>query len=136
MTIHEFKLPCYCRIERKTKPPKIISLNLNWYRNAFHYDLNNIKQAYAPLEGPEGFKAACVKVSYLLILASGARTDVMNWVSVADKFFSDWLVGKEYIKDDSFKYMGAGGWDYKIDRSASENYIIATVIAYEEGESA
>jgi len=130
MSEHEFILPCYMWVG--VKKPRKISLTLNWYRNAFAHTNNAIKQAYAPVKGSAGFKASRVRIHYHLFLASGARTDVMNWISVADKFFSDWLVGQGVVKDDGFRYMGSGGWDCSIDRSAPENYIKATVVAMED----
>jgi len=130
MSEHEFVLPCYLTLGKKN--PKKISLTLNWYRNAFSHSSNTIKQMYAPIKGKANFKAKQIKIRYVLVLTSGARTDVMNWIAVADKFFSDWLVAQGVVKDDGFKFMGSGGWDHEINRSAPENYIKATVITVEE----
>lgn len=117
----EYALPCYLNIRGKK-----ISLNMNWYRNAHFQTLNASKQSYRPVAG-RPFKADKISVKYRLFLASRRRTDVMNWVSIADKYFMDFLVVSGCIPDDSFSHCAEISASADVVSGISENYIIATV---------
>ena len=119
-TRHTFHLPIYMELGKK------ISLNLNWYRNAHHFTLNNTKQAYYPISG-ERFKADKIRVHYTLVWNSNRRTDFMNWIAVADKYFLDWLVTWGCIPDDDLKHYDACTVACRVDRTVKESYIIAEV---------
>jgi hypothetical protein len=117
-----FELPCYVYLGDKK-----ISLNLNWYRNAHFQLLNKTKQNYFPLKF-EKFHAEKISIEYLLIWNSNRRTDLMNWISIADKYFMDWLVGLGYISDDCLTKCPEIYATCKIDTSIKESYIQAKVI--------
>ena len=40
-----------------------------------------------------------------ITIGSNHKTDVMNWVSVVDKFFQDVLVKANKLPDDNYKYV-------------------------------
>lgn len=98
---YNFILPCAAR--HGIAKPKRIPYNLNWYRNAHFRLLSQIKKDFEPLFA-EPFKADQIKIYYELRLTKH-RTDVMNWVSVVDKFFCDWLTAKGMIPDDDSDHV-------------------------------
>lgn len=120
-----YALPCYIQLRGKK-----ISLNLNWYRNAHFQTLNQTKQAYRPISG-KPFRADHIAVQYKLFLASKRRTDLMNWVSIADKYFMDFLVVSGYIPDDCFTHCAEVSASAELASGISENYILATVTILE-----
>jgi hypothetical protein len=120
----KFILPCYVDIGKKKK-----SLNMNWYRNAHYMTLNATKRAYLPIG--ELFKAKLITISYKLIWNNKRRTDLMNWISIADKYFLDYLVTNECISDDNYKNYSSMSASIEIDTTEGESYIIAEVTVIE-----
>lgn len=96
-----YELPCYWHNGKKT-----IGLTLNWYRNAHFQILAKAKREYNPVTVVQCYgKYNDVAIRYTINFPTKRRTDFMNWLSVADKFFLDWLVKHEIIEDDSiFQY--------------------------------
>ena len=122
---YHFNLPLYIFIGSKK-----ISLNLNWYRNAHYLVLNKSKQSYFPLTF-EKFKAERIHISYRLIWNNNRRTDFMNWITVADKYFLDWLVSMGFITDDCLKNYPSMQAGIEIDTSVKDSYIKAEVTILE-----
>lgn len=120
-----FILPCYIHIGSKK-----ISLNLNWYRNAHYMILAKAKETFYPIKW-ESFKAKKISVKYTLVLSDNKRTDVMNWITIVDKFFMDWLVNNGYMKDDSSKECAAIQIESAVNKAAVEKYITAEVTILE-----
>lgn len=118
--LHTLHLPIYLQLSKR------ISLNLNWYRNAHHFILNSTKQTYAPFK-LSMFKADKIRVNYTLVWNNNRRTDFMNWIAVADKYFLDWLVSMGCIPDDDLKHYDACTVACRIDTTVMEGYIIADV---------
>lgn len=80
-----------------------IALNLNVYRNLHHYQNNELKQSFTDLVQPllaHIPKLDKVHLHYVLHRPTRRRADLMNVVSIADKFFSDALVKAGVIEDD------------------------------------
>ena len=117
---HTFHLPCYLTLAKR------ISLNLNWYRNAHYQTLNKTKRLYEPISG-EVFNADKIRVSYTLVWNNNRRTDFMNWIAVADKYFLDWLISMGCIPDDDLKHYVGISVSVRVDTSVKESYIIAEV---------
>ena len=117
---HTFHLPIYLTLSKR------ISLNINWYRNAHYQTLNKTKREYEPMCG-EVFKADKIRVNYTLVWNNNRRTDFMNWIAVADKYFLDWLVSMGCIPDDDLKHYDACTVASRVDRTVKESYIIAEV---------
>jgi hypothetical protein len=119
-----FELPCHVIIGSKN--PKTIPLNMNWYRNAHYQITNKVKQAYQPIKG-EWFEAKKIAVSYTLHLPNNRRTDLMNWLSIADKFFLDWLVTNGCLYDDGIKQYPKVSGSASVEKGIPETYITAEV---------
>lgn len=125
MKVYEFVLPCYMFIGNKK-----ISLNLNWYRNAHFQKLNATKATYAPVK-LSLFKASKIKVGYTLVWNNNRRTDFMNWIAIADKYFLDWLVSMNCIPDDDIKHYAGNTVSARVDTLEKESYVIAEVTVIE-----
>ncbi len=107
-----FELPSVIYLPRKTKEDKRISLNLNAYRNLNHFVNNACKHEFRPLK-IEIFRAKKIEIEYRVEKATKGIFDVMNIVSIVDKFFLDWLVEHQMIPDDNFKHVQYGRIDGK-----------------------
>lgn len=93
------KLPLTIKVGRKKHP-----LNLNFYRNAHYYTLNQMKQLFSEqvqhqIDNIPKLKT-CTLV-YMVYPQSTRKFDIANVCSVADKFFSDLLVNAGKIPDDN-----------------------------------
>lgn len=84
---------------------KNYTLSMNNYRNWHHLISNNLKKLFEKSIYIPKFKAEKIKVSYEVYFKDKTRRDLMNFVSVADKFFLDCLVKKGYIPDDNYLYV-------------------------------
>ena len=100
-------------------------LNLNWYRNAHHHELSDAKLLFQPLEIPTHFTADKIKVSYSAERISCIKYDVMNVLSIVDKFFLDWLVIGNYIQDDNLNIVSYGS--FEADNGNFSDRVIANV---------
>ena len=125
MKQYEFELPCYMFVGSKK-----ISLNLNWYRNAHYQELNKTKQTYSPCNVVL-FKAKKINIEYTFVWNSNRRTDFMNWITIADKYFLDWLVKWNCLKDDCIDNYNAVSVSVIKDSSAKESFIRAKVMVIE-----
>ena len=95
-----FELPTSVILPRKTKEDKRIALNLNVYRNTKYMVNNQIKQLFKP-DKIEIFRANRIRISYHVEKKSKRIYDILNIVSVVDKFFLDWMVKMKMIPDDN-----------------------------------
>ena len=103
-----FTIPIYFK-KSKTKNTLI---GMNWYRNAHHFESNKIKKEIHALVSDKMGASPTVpfyQFSVVYKLYSKRRNlDVMNVVSIVDKFVMDGLVVGGYIADDSLEhFMGA-----------------------------
>ena len=83
----------------------IFYLNLNKYRNAHFYILNNAKVAYYELMKHEVRnlpKFDKLNIQYTVFAKNSRKFDIMNICSVVDKFFCDVLVTEGIIEDDNY----------------------------------
>ena len=90
-----------------SKKKKFI-LNLNNYRNASFFLLNDAKKAYkkAVLSQLEKLpKFSKVRLTYVFYPSSRRRYDIANVCSIVDKFFSDALVETGHLEDDNYNYI-------------------------------
>lgn len=87
---------------------KGFSLNLNQYRNAHFYKLNNAKVEYKAVMRsqiellPE---LPIIRLTYVVYPKTSREFDISNVCSIVDKFFSDALVELGKLPDDNFKYL-------------------------------
>ena len=95
---------------------KGFSLNLNQYRNAHFYKLNNAKIEYK----------AIIKLTYVVYPKTSREFDISNVCSIVDKFFSDALVELGKLPDDNFKYIPE--ISYKIGEKDKDNPRVEIII--------
>ncbi len=106
-------LPLSITLPRKTKADKVFYLNLNIYRNAHHFVLNQAKIAYLDLlarsqgaaldflpPGPYVF-------TYTVFPANKRKFDLANVLPVIEKFTDDALIRLGVIPDDSYNVIRA-----------------------------
>ena len=95
-------LPIYQAIKGKT-----VLIGLNWYRNAHYHELNKIKNLYTreiflKLRGDKTvFERYCVEYN---LYYKNISCDLMNVVSVIDKFFQDALQDLKIVSNDNVKH--------------------------------
>lgn len=46
-----------------------------------------------------------IRITYTLFMRTRCKSDVMNWISVVDKFFQDVLVKAGKLPDDNYEYV-------------------------------
>lgn len=103
----EIILPIYIKLKKSKKE---IFVGLNWYRNVNFYTSNDVKKQYHEIvyEQLRGVKQPFekqIRVKYRLFYKR-KDCDLMNVVSVLDKFLLDALVKAGMIKDDNVnKYV-------------------------------
>jgi len=85
---------------------KTISLNLNWYRNAYFQDKNKVKIQVAEYLLKYTFPkyTSKIKIDFVVYFKDNRRRDVSNFESIANKFIVDALVERGIIPDDDFKH--------------------------------
>lgn len=102
----EIILPIYTNTSKKKK----VLVSLNWYRNAHYGIKDKVKKEYheivfEQLRGAKQPFQKRIRVKYRLFYKRG-DCDLMNVVSVLDKFLLDALVKAGMIKDDNVnKYI-------------------------------
>jgi hypothetical protein len=105
---------------------KLIPVNLNWYRRAHYRQIYAVEQAFQPLTAPPVRPLGRVRITYGLGVNGNRRTDAMNWLSVVDKLFCDWLVKSGWLADDTWREITGGEWTVgRVD--GADHTIIATV---------
>lgn len=118
MKILTMELPLYVILPRKTMKDRRVSINMNTYRNLHYLVSNAVKKEYKkyveanlPKDCPKFTKA--VVVIYHFQKRGNRKTDLMNWVSIADKFFLDSLVELGILPDDNTDYVNNYGIDFQ-----------------------
>jgi len=98
--------PIYITVPRKTKKDKKCALNLNSYRNRQFHLSNQLKIMYKDIMREQlkwkTFKTP-IGITYTLFWAY--KSDLMNVVSVVDKFFCDTLQEFWCIPDDNIEHL-------------------------------
>ena len=103
----KLELPIYHTFQRKTKKDTKILVGMNWYRNAHFMNSNQIKKFYHELIFLKVLKSQRIKGSYqveYLLYPSNANCDLMNVVSVIDKFLNDALQDSGVVVNDNIKF--------------------------------
>lgn len=101
---YSVRLPSYVNVSKKNVKP----VNLNVYRNLHHYHLNTQKKNFADDVKPllrDKPRAEKVWIHYTIFASRNGTFDIMNVGSVADKYFSDTMVGVGKIPDDSQEHV-------------------------------
>lgn len=100
--------PFRVHLPRKTKKDKQIPINLNWYRNAQHFESNQAKKQFLEdvrdqLEGKR--LQTPVTVCYQVFKPTRRRLDKMNVVAITSKFLLDALSELGVWVDDNDDYV-------------------------------
>lgn len=104
-----------CPLDINYSTNKKFSLNMNTYRNAHFFVLNNAKKALKELlhdQIAQLPKAKRAKVDYEVYSPDKRRRDGMNIISVCSKFFLDAIVEYGVLPDDSMEYLYHEEWNY------------------------
>lgn len=106
--MYKLVVPYYYFQERKKKKSRNIMIGMNWYRNCNHHLSNDVKKYYhelviSQLEAFEGDKIGKYRVKYKLFYKSKSQ-DMMNILSVIDKFVQDGIVEFGLVNDDNVQY--------------------------------
>lgn len=108
----QLTLPIYHTIEKKRSANKTILLGLNWYRNAYHFEQNKVKQAYHELVhsqvGDSQFEQFTIQ--YLLYYKNSV-CDPSNIIALVEKFLLDALQSTNTIPNDTVKYHLGSSWE-------------------------
>lgn len=92
----------------KIKGKKDYPLNLNWYRNAHYFALNDSKIAFKELVEPflrQIRPFTKVTIKYTVYAPNKRKFDISNVCSIVDKYFSDALVELGKLEDDSYEFL-------------------------------
>lgn len=126
--VFEVKLPI--KVTLGVNKRKSYSCNLNAYRNWQHYLKNNVKQEYHKIVKEKIPKIKVkdpVFIKYEYFAKDNRKTDLMNIVSIIDKFFSDVLVELGVLTDDNYEYVRKVCGEYKGKDELKEGYVLAKV---------
>jgi hypothetical protein len=118
-------LPLSVTIPRKTKADKVFMLNLNIYRNAHHFVMNQAKVMWKEIVKVELENTAIIipeppyRFVYTVYPGSGRKFDLGNVLPAVQKFTDDALIELGVISDDSYKIVKA--IDYRLGEINKEN---------------
>ena len=101
------ELPIYYTFTKKTKKDNKVLVGMNWYRNAHFRSSNQVKQHYHKLIYSKVTQSQKLKDKYMVsysLYPSNSKCDLMNVVSVIDKFLNDALQDSGVIVNDNIKY--------------------------------
>lgn len=104
----KLSLPVYYTHHYKTKPSKTFLVNMNWYRNAFHHEQNEVKHHYNTLVA-DLLPTPCetmlqYKVSYTYHFKSKV-SDLSNTCSMISKFLNDSLQEIGIVQNDNVQFL-------------------------------
>lgn len=112
-------MPLY--IETGVRKIKKNHINLNNYRNWHYIHSDKLKKIYKDIaikkiESQPTIKADKIAIEYVLYRGDKRKFDLMNILSIHDKFFMDALVWLECIPDDNIDHLDSvkfkfGGYD-------------------------
>ncbi len=100
--------PLYITLPRVKSKDKKIFINLNTYRNLYHYTNNEVKKKYLEivkiqLEGV--IIDTPVEVTYKVYKASRRKLDKMNVISITSKYLMDAITQLECWEDDNDDFI-------------------------------
>lgn len=106
--MYKLELPIYYTKHFKTKKDKTFLVGLNWYRNAHYFIQNEVKKYYHELVSLalRDFVVDTLtsyRVKYRLYYKNPS-SDLMNVVSIIDKFLNDAIQDLGLVKNDNVKF--------------------------------
>lgn len=102
-------LPIHITIWTKKGTSKKYPLNFNRFRQLHIYEYGTLKEEWNKIVIPlvqslPNFNGK-VEITYTLFTGSSHKSDLMNWISVVDKFFQDTLVKAGKLPDDNYDFV-------------------------------
>ena len=101
-------IPSHIVIWKKDGTSKKYALNFNRVKNLHGFEYNRIKEEFSKIVLPLLSNLPAyekVELIYILFTGSGHKSDLMNWISVVDKFFQDCLVQAGKLPDDNYVFV-------------------------------
>ena len=98
-------LPIYYTKHYKTKPDKTILVNLNWYRNSYRFEQNEVKKYYHSLISTRVLPNP-INTSYKLhikVFYKNPSSDGHNIANMFEKFVLDAFQELNIVKQDNVK---------------------------------
>ena len=111
----KFTVPTSANVTKK----KVVLVNMNWYRNAHHFQSNKVKKFYKELIAPQVASVVWLSWKYKVhydIYIKRRGTDGGNIRSVIEKFALDGLIDCGVLKDDNFEIITGSSDSYFLDR--------------------
>lgn len=106
-------LPIYYTKHLKTKAPKTIFVGMNWYRNAYYSDQNEVKQHFHQLVLEQTSTLTPTQDPFKLELAiyyKNPTCDGSNIAAMSEKFVLDALQSAGIIPNDNVRYHLGSTW--------------------------
>jgi hypothetical protein len=102
-------IPVYFTRVYKTKPSKTLLVSLNWYRNAFYFEQNEVKKYFHglikdQLTGNTVLIPSKYKVSYSYYYKNAA-SDLANVTPMCSKWVNDVLQELGIVQNDNVKFL-------------------------------
>lgn len=99
--------PIYLPLSKKGKYSRF-PLNLNRVQRMHFQMYNKLKVLYdttlqEQVQALPNYNQ--IRIHYYLFTGSNQKSDLMNWISITDKFFQDTLVKAGKLKDDNYAYV-------------------------------
>ena len=104
--------PIYYTKERKTKKAKTFLVAFNWFRNAYHYEINEVKHHYHDLVAKQIGSDKFTKLKVHYDIYTKKTTDGGNIRSVIEKFVLDGLKECGVIPDDNVTVVTGDSANY------------------------
>lgn len=124
------EVPAFVVLPRVRVADKKVALNLNIYRNADKFLLNDMKKHFTASMEPY-LKGLVIQapfiIRYHLTLGSHRKADVANICSIFDKFFSDALVHYGCVPDDNHNFLKGVSYEYA-GYKKGHNFITVEII--------
>lgn len=105
--MYNITLPIYYTKKYKTKPDKPFLVGLNWFRNAYRYEQNSVKQHYHNLVRNQLSNATKISGTYALDLKlfyKNPSSDMSNCLALIEKFVLDALQELDVTSGDTVKH--------------------------------
>ena len=102
------EIPVYYTKKFKTKKDKTFLVTLNWYRNAYHYEQNEVKQYFSSLIKEQLKDALPINDKYSIkyeYFYKNASSDMPNVTAMCSKWVNDVLQELNIVPNDNVQYL-------------------------------
>lgn len=108
-----FTVPIYWTKHFKTKPSKTVLVGMNYYRNAHHFDQNNLKKYFHDLIGEQIQTSKPITSPFEVSISlyyKNTNCDPSNIISLIEKFSLDALQEYNIISNDTVLHHKGTQW--------------------------